>query len=275
MTMRAYGLRPDLPDPNDKQIIDRFGSVQEVAFPLSCSNEKLLYQRPTGRDDLPEVLLQYSTQTCVAQQAAEAVWCEQRRLGIHAEDCMLISPAATYYAGLRREHGKEGILVDMGSRPRDVWAAMRELGTAAWEDCPLVESNLNVVTDGPPPGAWMGASDPEYVTDLRYDTVSLSDRPDMIRRSIIAGHCVGIGLTLSASFEDIQDDQTIWAGRFSEPIVGRHMVHVYAYDEAGVWIQNWWRQWGNALGRGRLSWDVITSPETTDFVTAVLDLTKW
>lgn len=272
MSRYAFGLQPDTVDLSHPQVTDLYGMTSGDPLPKEWSNDHLLYEKPEARVVLPEELLQYSTQTCVAQQAAEAVWCEQRRLGRDPSDCALISPPATYFAGLRRQHGKNAALADLGSSPRHVWAAMRELGVAFWEDCPLTEDNQPVVTEGPPKGAWMAASDPGFVADLRYDTVPLGQRPDMIRRNIVAGHCPGIGLTLSESFEDLYDQP--WHGRGTEPIIGRHMVHVYAYDEVGVWIQNWWRGWG-IKGRGQLAWSVIESPETTDFVVAVLDLDKW
>lgn len=270
----ATGLVPDPVDLTHPQARDFFGAAgNNDPLPQEWSNDHLLYERPAGRVVLPEELLQFGTQSCVGFQFAESLWCEQRRLGLAPADCALVSARAAYFAGLRRTYGRNAVLFDLGSRPRDVWAAAREVGVVYWEDCVFTEAEQVRVVDPPPKGAWMAGSDPGFVIDLRFDTIALLDRANMLRRCIVEGHTVGLGLTISESFKHVTSDP--WSGRGEESILGRHMVNAYAYDPFGVWIHHWWRGWGVERCRGRIAWSVLESPETTDLVVAVLDLQKW
>ena len=274
---RAFGHNPDDELLGMPQVQDHFGSGRagSIEPPAEFSLDHLLYARPASRPDLPEQLLQYSTSTCVTYGMSALLWAEQRRLGVPPEECVLASTKAAYYAGLRRENGLDARLVDAGSRPRDVWSAAREVGVVEWEQCPLLEHQQDKLLDQCHDGAWLAGSERDYLRDLRYDTVALSQRRDMAQRTIFAGHPFGMGLTVYASFDDVYS--TPWAGRQgpSDPRTGRHYVIGFAYDPVGVYIQHWWRGWGKPRCIGQITWDVVCSPETTDLITAVLDLEKW
>lgn len=270
---RAFGHVPDDPMFGTPQVADYLlESRASEEPPSSYSLEHLLYTRPASRPDLPEQLLQYQTSTCVAVCASALVWAEQKRLGVGPEDRVLPSPKASYYAGLRREHGINAKLTDRGSRPRDVWSAMRDVGVVEWEQCPLLESEQSDVLHACHVGAWLSGSDPGYVIDYRYDSVGLSERESVVKRSIFSGHPVGVGLTLDESFEDVHN--TPWTGR-TGPTTGRHMVKMFAYDPDGIWIQHWWTNWGRPGCIGQISWGVLASLETSDLITTVIDLEKW
>lgn len=259
--IRYTGLLPDQPDSRDRRFADLFGVSEDA--PEAFSNADLI-----RRD-----LRQLTTQTCVGFSASCLAWMEQIRQGIGPEISRLISPAAAYYGGLRRQHGPTSDLIDIGSRPRDVYCSLREIGAVLWEDWPYPAAGVdpNKVLAYPPDDAYWRGSDKDWFTFWRIDELG-DERIAPLKQAISRRKGVALGITIDKRFEFLPAGQ-VWPGRIGA-ITGRHMVVAYGYAPDGVRIVNWWENWGND-STGIISWEALCSVETTDLSVVDLNLDKW
>lgn len=164
----------------------------------------------------------------------------------------------------RTYHGMEGF--DTGTHIRSFFRAMNSYGFLAERDYKYGYQTSHYST-GPPPKAFRKAfdqRDPSNPFKYRRIFGKLSERADIVRRAIAAGHPVVFGTDVSITFQRLRGHSGVIGRPHSDDLAGGHAMVIVGYDAEGFEIVNsWGERWGNG-GFAKLSNDYIMWDKTRD-----------
>lgn len=258
MTSRGFGALPDTKDSRDSLYLssDLVGSTAQSAQSLDMI--PLVYRDPVmGWPD------QLQTKSCVGYAICQAIWVASKRLGIQGIE--FGSPVATYFHAVARRVGWNKF-TDDGSSPRNAWESLRQIGLVPFRVWPGKNkmSNWNQVAQSvgtqPSPDCYRQSIDFSFIRYLWIQSFGLQ-RKNEIQQAITSGLPVALTLSLDDTFGAWKPGDIPWNRKAD--IIGLHHVCAVGYEKAGLWIAN---SWGGGFGENGLaliSWDTISSEETS------------
>jgi hypothetical protein len=247
---KGLGYREDPVDKRDHGL-EKLG--------LGDSHLSLRYSM---RADVPTILDQKATSSCVAHTFVAAVHLLEARAG-HSYNP--VSRLFAYY-NARRMYRPRGLLTDSGTYLRTCAKGMQRLGIPDEIHWPFSAFTLKI--NRRPSFAAQMRAHPRmgglYVRILE----SGDERIKALKAAVSAGYPVGFGISVSDDIFDVGSD-TIQKPALSDPIVGGHAMLIIGYDdndgECTFEIQNsWGTSWGDD-GFGWISEEYIRWRQARDF----------
>lgn len=239
---RGTGWKPDVADARDFVASERFG-LASIEPPDEASLE----------DHVGEIYDQGQTNSCVAWALCNAIMIAEAAAGLNP---ILPSALFAYYNGRRATAPNAPILLDVGSRPRDVVKAAFRLGICDDADWSWDYSRLRLRKNRRPPfAAYMkahGRRGGEYAKIASVADAKILD----VRRALAAGYPVMVALRITQEFVDGQG--IIDQPRITDPIIGGHMVALVGYEpDRNLYGQTLFRvlnSWGDRWADDGFGW---------------------
>lgn len=237
------GWRQDPPDTRDRssELLLRSGG------PLGASASLEAF--------LPPILNQQSTQSCVGQAGAGAIFTRWKAQG--SKNTRLPSPLWLYSLARSTHDAEEE---DRGTYIRGLFKACSKMGIAPEEVMPFEVSKVNV---RPSWGAVRTAYDQRWLQGYYRIWGSGQERISRIKQALAKGYPVLYGMA-------IDDDWYSYHGGILQDTVkseGGHATFLYGYnDDEGTFLgqNSWGRAWGEE-GRYRITQEAIGGKFASDF----------
>jgi hypothetical protein len=219
MTVRKYGWLPDLPDPRDRMLAPRPGTLP---LPSESDIWKLV---PRSRD-------QGQTGSCVGHGVVGALELERILIG---DDDLPLSPRHCYTNARLLDMLPGEALLDNGAMVRSGMRVAHDLGVAGEVAYPLSESTID---DRPDAVADEGGL---VFADVPYERVIGLDAT----LHALTNGAVVIGFDVPESFEAYSGG--VWKPALGERMLGGHCVYLAGYRNGGaelMLLNSWGPGWG-------------------------------
>lgn len=250
---RGFGFKASAALPTDQHFAARIGLVGLDAPPETCSNQQLVVS----------ILDQGRAESCIANAGIQQLRCEMVRRGLSAP---LLSRQFAYY-GLRLIEGDQN--QDVGGYVRNFYRAANRFGYCSETVLPY-NPQLPAINAQPTEKAYMEAAANHI--EVGYYRIDFGTGPEMqygrqlaIKHAIAAGHTVLFGTAVDINKFQAVKSLTLQEAPSYSATVGGHAMLIVGYDAEGVLVANsWGTSWGQD-GFGRLSWNYILDPRSSDF----------
>jgi hypothetical protein len=236
-------------------------SLQELFGSTPVGNKKWLKDHVRAGEN------QGPFQACTSFGVSQVIWINEGTFGVPADAKIYPSVHAGYYQGRARKWGYKSIF-DIGSALHHVWEGWRHGGLISEDDLPFGSIDIDAKV---PKHLYRESADKDWL-QYRWVLDPPGSRARRIKQTIDHERALTMAVEVDKSFEQWQLSHGPWARKYSAE--GSHLMAIFGYEEAGVWVAN---SHGPTFGEGGfilISWEQVENPESRGFSTAEFDMEK-